>query len=239
MLCRVMYDRAEADWEQIRAMFDDFGGDGDNVTDWCLDQFRAAYPEREIGKDDIWEYLYGVMHAADWRERYKFDLRRNLPRVPFAPDFEAFRAAGRELMDLHIGYETCEELPLTCEVDGKPDEGNAEAVAYRIEKQMVWPSKGDRSVLAINRRCRLIDIPAEAHEYQVSGRSPLEWAVDSLRKKNEDTPDLTDDPNGWYVWAEDENAFELIRHLRRLAYVGVRSTEIIRGLPNALTDDVT
>lgn len=217
-------------------MFDELSGDSDNVTDWCLDQFHTAYPALEISKDDIWEYLYGVMHARDWRERYKFDLRRNLPRVPFAPDFEAFRAAGRELMDLHIGYETCPELELPCIVDGEPDEGRAEAAAYRIGRQMKWASKDDRSVLLVNQRCQLVEIPAEAHEYEVSGRSPLEWAVDSLRKKNAESKTLADDPNGWHVWAADEDAFELIRHLRRLAYVGVRSSEIIGGLPNALAD---
>ena len=220
-------------------MFDDLGGDGDNVTDWCLEQFQAAYPNLEISKDDIWEYLYGVMHARDWRERYRFDLRRNLPRVPFAPDFEAFRAAGRELMDLHTGYETCEELPLTCEVDGKADDGLREAEAYRITSQMRWPSKDDQSVLVVNERCHLVGIPAEAHEYEVSGRSPLNWAVDSLRWKHDKASGITDDPNGWHVWAADDDAFELIRHLRRLAYVGVKSAEIIRGLPNALPEDVT
>ena len=86
-------------------------GSRDNITDWCLEQFRDRYGQ-QITKDDIWEYLYGVMHAPDWRYRYRFDLQRNLPRIPLADDFEAFRRAGRELMDLHVGYETCSEYPL-------------------------------------------------------------------------------------------------------------------------------
>ena len=215
-------------------MFDELGGDGDNITDWCLGEFRTHYRDDGITKDDIWEYLYGVMHAPDWRERYRFDLRRNLPRVPFAPDFEAFRAAGRELMDLHIGYETCEELPLVCTVDGEPDDGSAKPAAYRITNQMRWASKDEQSVLLVNERCQLVGIPPEAHEYEVSGRSPLNWAVDSLRWKHDSKSGITDDPNGWHTWAEDEDAFELIRHLRRLAFVGVKSAEIIRALPASL-----
>ena len=68
--------------------------DNHNVTDWCLDQFRAHYRDETITKDDIWEYLYGVMHAPDWRERYRHDLQRNLPRVPFGSRFRSLPLGG-------------------------------------------------------------------------------------------------------------------------------------------------
>ena len=209
----------------------------DNVTDWALKQFRSHYEDESISKDDIWEYMYGVMHAPDWRIRYANDLKRQLPRVPFAPDFEAYRNAGRLLMDLHIGYETCPELSaVVCLVDGSPDQGDSDSSTYRIDRRMRWASKDDRAELQINARCRLVGIPESAHKYQVSGRSPLEWAVDSLRLKEGKQSGIIDDPNGWHVWADDADAFELIRHLRRLAYVGVRSTEIIEELPPSLPD---
>lgn len=209
--------------------------DNDNITDWCQEKFHARYGDH-ISKDDIWEYLYGVMHAPDWRERYKHDLQRNLPRVPLAPDFEAFRAAGRALMDLHVNYETVDEHPVTCLVDGHPDEGDADPAAYRIEKRkMRWAKDGkedNRSVLEINHRCKLIDIPDEAHEYTVSGRTPIEWAFDSLRFKHDEPSGITDDPNCWHVWADEP--FNLIRHLRRLIYVSVETARIVKGLPLSL-----
>ncbi len=189
--------------------------------------------------DDVWEYMYGVMHAPDWRERYKHDLQRNLPRIPFADNFEAFRSAGRELMDLHIGYETCAEHDVQCLVDGQPDEGSHEAEAYRISKKMWWEKTGevaaeeDRSVLHINDRCKLVGIPQQAHLYTVSGRSPLEWAIDSLRRKRDSSSEIVDDPNGWYQW--DEEPFELIRHLRRLIHISVRTAEIVAALPPSLS----
>ncbi len=212
------------------------GGDRHNVTDWCLARFRGRYGEH-VTKDDIFDYLYGVMHAPDWRERYRHDLQRNLPRVPLADDFEAFRAAGRQLMDLHIGYETVEEWPVKCQVDGEPDNGQAEPDAYRIVKVMRWSKhpdtkKSDRSVLEINSRCRLVGIPEQAHEYTVSGRSPLEWAVASLKHKHDKASGITDDPNGWHVWADDP--FELVRHLRRLVRVSVETARIVATLPPSL-----
>ena len=206
--------------------------DDDNITDWCLEQFRTRYGDH-VTKDDIWEYLYGVMHAPDWRERYRHDLQRNLPRVPLADDFEAFRSAGRALMDLHINYETCEEYPLVCLVDNEVDEGAADAEAYRIDNKMRWAGKEtDRSVLEINHRCKLVDIPDEAHEYTVSGRTPLDWAIASLRFKLDKPSGITDDPNGWIDWADEP--FNLIRHLRRLTFVSVETTRIINTLPASL-----
>ncbi len=251
-------------------------GDLDNVTDWCLNQFRRAYGDDGITKDDIWEYFYGVMHAPDWRETYKHDLQRNLPRIPFAADFEAFRTAGRELMDLHTGYESCPEADvrvrfvdpasrnsggggalaetsLFAEIEGGErgansgecdsnsgergsgvaDAGDTPGDAYRITGSRMRLRRNEETgtaVLEVNDGCRLEGIPPEALAYKVSGRSPLEWAVDSLRRKA-DWP-VPDDPNQWHVWAED--SYQLIRHLRRLIHVGIRSDEIIRSLPPSL-----
>ena len=214
--------------------------DRDNITDWCLDQFRDHYGDGAITKDDIWEYLYGVMHAPDWRERYRHDLQRNLPRVPFAPDFEAFAAAGRRLMDLHINYETVPEWPPTCLVDDQPDEGGSDPDAYRItQRKMRWGKDAatrtaDRSVFIINDRCRLVGIPPEAHEYTVSGRSPLEWAIDSLRWKHNKASGITDDPNGWHAWADEP--FNLIRHLRRLVHISIHTARTVKSLPPSLAE---
>ena len=219
----------------------DLPSDDDNITDWCLDQFRSRYGDDSISKDDIWEYLYGVMHAPDWRERYQHDLQRNLPRVPLAPDFEAFRVAGRLLMNLHVGYESVPEWRLECLVDGQPDEGDADPDAYRItrNKKMKWGraedgKTDDRTVFIVNDRCQLIGIPDEAHQYTVSGRTPLDWAVDSLRWKTDKPSQIVDDPNGWHAWSEEP--FELIRHLRRLVYLSVETSRIVSTLPPSLVD---
>ena len=224
-------------------------GGGDNITDWCLGQFRSKYGP-DLTKDDIWNYLYGVMHAPDWRERYKHDLQRNLPRIPLAQDFEAFRTAGRELINLHIGYETCEEALISCVVDGRivedgepvytglfQDDPEFLPEVFRIQKKM-WlrqDNDADTWTLKINDRCSLVKIPGRALDYKISGRSPLEWAVDSLRFKEHSG--IVDDPNGWHVWADDP--FELIRHLRRLVFIGIRSAEMIDALPPSLGDGTT
>lgn len=95
----------------------------------------------------------------------------------------------------------------------------------------------DSSVLHINSRCCLTGIPADAEDYKVSGRSPLQWAIASLRVKNDTASGIVDDPNGWDEWADEP--FNLIRHLRRLVTVSVETARIVAGLPPAITPPST
>lgn len=198
-----------------------------NVSDWSLQTFRAIYGA-EITKEDIWEYLYGVMHAPDWRSKFQIDLQKSLPRIPLAPGgmkaFKAFQNAGRELFDLHVNYETGHEADLDVVSDNED---------FRIHNNMRF--RDDKTVLEVNPTCRIVGIPASAHSYEISGRSPLEWAVDSLRVKRDKKSGIVDDVNGWRAWKDDP--FELIRHLRRLAYVGIRSAAIIAALPPSLPSE--
>ncbi len=88
----------------------------DNLTHGCLQQFRDRYATLHITRDDIWYYLYGLLHAPDYRQTYRADLRKDLPRIPFASDFAAFRDAGAQLAALHLGYETCPEYELQVDI---------------------------------------------------------------------------------------------------------------------------
>ena len=216
------------------------GSDGrvDNITDWCLGQFRQHYADPFITKDDIWAYIYGVLHAQDWRTRYANDLRKGLPRIPRAPDFWVFRDAGRDLIALHVGFETCEPWPLTVKPPDDPDDGSF----YRIDGRMRWDrtrgSDGklvdNRSVLHVNNRCRIEGIPDEAHLYVVNGKTPLEWAIDRLRVTTDRASGITNDPNRWHEWADQPQ--NLILHLQRLVRLSVETQRIVSGLPAALAD---
>ena len=144
----------------------------DNITDWCRQQFRTQYPALQIAKDDIWSYLYGLLHAPDYRAKYRNDLAKDLPRIPFASDFGAFRDAGTALAQLHLGYETCPAYELPVEVSRVGPE------AYQLsDKKMSWGGtrkEPDRSVLHVTPEVTLRGIPEAAHAYVVNGRTPLE-----------------------------------------------------------------
>ena len=210
----------------------------DNITDWCLAQFQERYNDPTITKDDIWAYLYGVLHAPDWRNKYASELRKDLPRIPFAADFWAFREAGQQLINLHLGYETCQPWPLQVVTTGDPEAPDL----YRIDRTMRWGKVRntdgklvpDKSVLHINNRCRIEGIPDEAHEYEVNGGTPLDWAIDRLKVTTDSKSGIVNDANQWHTWVVDP--YELIRHLQRLVRVSVESTRIVNGLPKALAE---
>ena len=83
----------------------------DNISDTALNTFRNHYRDDSISKDDIFDYVYGVLHAPSYRDEFANDLSKMIPRIPFAPDFRAFAEAGQRLADLHLNYETCEQYP--------------------------------------------------------------------------------------------------------------------------------
>ena len=200
----------------------------DNITDWCLQQFRIQYPTQNITKDDIWHYLYGLLHAPDYRERYRADLSKDLPRIPFAPDFKAFRDAGAALAHLHLSYETCPEYELQVNLS------NGGLGAYHLSKRkMQWGGtnkKPDRSVLHVTPAVTLLGIPEAAHNYVVNGRSPLEWAVDRLQIRQDKESGIVNDPNACF--ADDPAA--VVSHLRRLVYLSAETERIVSGMPPAL-----
>ena len=202
----------------------------DNITDWCLQQFRHKYPDLSVSKDDIWHYLYGLLHAPDYREKYKADLSKDLPRIPFAPDFGAFRDAGAELAQLHLGYETCPEYALPVEVS------RVGPGAYHLsDRKMRWGGTNkepDRAVLHVTPAVTLRGIPEAAQAYVVNGRTPLEWAVDRLHIRHDQESGIVNDPNAWFA----DNPAGLVSHLRRLVQVSVETARIVAGLPPALED---
>ena len=213
----------------------------DNITGWAVELFAARYGS-DVDKDAVWEYLYGVMHAPDWQHRHRAELRRGYPRIPLAADFDTFRAAGRRLLDLHIGYETAAPYPLAVELDNEPVddiEAAANSDALRMGARLRWATSDTTSAtpdtVVINGRCRVVGVPAAAHGYLIAGRSPLQWTIDSLRRKHHKPSGIVDDPARWHAWAD--NPFELVQHLRAVARVSVESARIVAGLPPSLPSD--
>ena len=211
----------------------------DVITDWALDKFRRHYGNQQITKDDIWNYIYGVMHAPDWREKYQIDLRRFLPRLPLAQNFNDFVEAGKKLISLHLFYETGPECSLKLiytgggvdRLDPRDKLNNPNKESYRIYTKMRFkgdPQKSD--TLIINNDWALTNIPDKSHLYQISGRSPLKWAIETLRFKK-DNP--SDNPNNYPQWEKD--SYELVRHLRRLCYLSCQTTKIVESLPTSLS----
>ena len=201
----------------------------DNISDTALNAFREHYRDDTITKDAIFDYVYGVLHAPSYREQFANNLSKELPRIPFAPDFYAFAEAGKALAGFHLGYESCEQYLLEVLFAG---EGEAQPHHFRLtEKPMRFADEAE-AILKINDFVSLSSIPEEAHRYVVNGRTPLEWFIDRYQIKQDSESGILNDPNGWFA-----NPRDLVKAIERIVYVSVESTRIIEGLPSQLTDN--
>ena len=199
----------------------------DNISDSALKAFREYYGDDTITKDTIFDYVYGVLHAPSYRQEFANNLSKEMPRIPFAPDFHTFAEAGKALATLHLGYETCEQysLSLVFAHDGEP-----QPHYFRLTEKAMRFATTAKTTLTINEHVRLTGIPEMAHRYVVNGRTPLEWFIDRYQITRDS--DILNDPNGWF-----ENPRDLVTAIERIVYVSVESTRIIEGLPSQIADD--
>lgn len=190
----------------------------DNITDWALEMFRLRYKGVKLNKRDIFHYAYAVLHHPAYREKFAANLRRELPRIPFADDFAAFAKAGEKLAALHTGYDSQKEFKLKrVETKGvKPD--------WRVERMKL--SK-DKSALVYNDWLTLENIPAAAHDYRLGNRSALDWIIDQYRvERAKDNPDdVLSDPNR----ADDEEY--IVRLIGQVITVSVETMKLVQSLP--------
>ena len=201
----------------------------DNISDTALRAFREHYRNNTITKDTIFNYVYSILHSPSYREEFANDLLKQIPRIPLVPDFHAFAEAGAMLASLHLGYETCEQYPLSLVFahDGEP-----QPHYFRLTEKVMRFATPAKTTLTINEHVRLTGIPEAAHRYVVNDRTPLEWFIDRYRIKRDKESGILNDPNGWF-----ENPRDLVTAIKRIVHVSVESTRIIEGLPSQLTDD--
>ena len=189
----------------------------ENITDWALAQFRTYYQDNTISKWDIFHYTYGLLHHPNYRERYEMNLKRDLPHIPFAEDFWAFAAAGAQLADLHVNYETQPEYDKldVIETPGMP-------IDLRVNRMKF--SK-DKTRLKYNDFLTLACIPAEVFAYRLGNRSALEWVVDGYRVKVDKRSGIKNDPN------RDDDGEYILRLLGQVITVSQETVKVIEGLP--------
>ncbi len=192
----------------------------DAITDWALKQFRRNYNDPCISKEDIFYYVYGVLHSPEYAQRFEANLKKELPRIPFARRFWDFSRAGRELAEWHLHYETVQPYELTEVSDGEPD--------YRVEK-MRFVSKEKKSTIIYNKTITLSGIPAEAHEYIVNGKSALEWVLERYQVTTDKDSGIANDPNDWCE--EHGNLRYIIDLVKRVVRVSVETVRIVKNLP--------
>ena len=203
----------------------------DGITDFILERCRTNYSPK-VTKEDIFYYVYGLLHSPDYRRTFAADLKKELPRLPLVEkpaDFWAFSKAGRALADLHLNYETqppCSDVV----VEG------AESGQFQVKK-MRFPNKADKSVIEYNPWIKLTHIPLDAYEYVVNGRSPIEWIMDRYQIRTDKDSGITNDPNDWAT--EHGKPRYILDLLLSVITVSLETLKIIQGLPKLNFSEAT
>lgn len=197
------------------------------IADAAFARFTKAFGN-ELTKEDVFYYVYGILHSPHYLDRFGTDLKKMLPRIPLAQDFWAFAKAGRSLADLHVGYEQVEPYPLG-QTTGQL--GLDPYADFRVKK-MRFGKKGkdvDRSAIEVNNHLTLTGIPEEAYGYQVNGKPAIEWLLECYQMDTDKPSGITNDPNDWV--AEHNDPAYVVNLIKRIVTVSVETMKIVKVLP--------
>ena len=184
---------------------------------WGEVKRRAA---RQITKDDVFHYVYGVLHDPVYRETYAINLKREFPRIPFYPDFRAWADWGQRLMALHIGYESVEPWPLV----------RHDLPAKDADPLPKLKADKDNGSIILDTRTSLSGIPVSAWTYRLGNRSGLEWILDQYKEKKPKDPTIREKFNTYRFKDYKEKVIDL---LARVTRVSAETMEIVDAMRKA------
>ena len=208
----------------------------DAITDEGLAHFQDFYPNDKITKEDLFYYIYGLLHSEDYRTRYADNLTKELPRIPRvkeAADFWIFSQAGRALADLHLNYETVPPYPVDFKggklsLDMLPDK------AFYVTKMRFGKGTGtekhDKTTVIYNEQITMTGIPLEAYEYVVNGKPALEWIMERQAVTTHKESGIVNDANDWAIETMN-NARYPLELFQRVITVSLETMKIVNSLP--------
>ena len=206
----------------------------DGITDWCLQEVRSRFAgAKSITKEDIFYYVYGLLHSPHYRERFADDLRKALPRIPIverAEEFIAFAKAGRELAHLHLRYEDFANEAGVEVVE--TDYSAADEFAFYAVEKMRFAPKDERHTIIVNPHIAIHNIPTEAYDYVVNGKSAIEWVMDRYAVTTHKDSGIKNDPN---LWAREQGKPRYILDLLlSIIHVSLETHRIVEKLPELI-----
>mgnify|MGYP001259610708 FL=1 len=201
----------------------------DGISDFIFERAKKQYG-KAVSKEDVFYYVYGLLHSEDYRKEFENDLKKMLPRIPLveAPkDFWAFSKAGRSLAELHINYEWIPSFDEIIVEENTPSN-------FKVEK-MRFPKKGQKDTIIYNSKITITNIPDKAYEYVVNGKSAIEWIMERYQVKVDKKSGIKNDPNDWAD--EVDNPRYILDLLLSIINVSVQTVDIVNSLPKLKFDE--
>lgn len=217
ILPRFWYNEDQTIFEKDNKLFRN-----DGITDYIDRVFSQKY-SRDIDKDEIFYYVYAILHSTDYKNKFSTDLKKSFPRIPIVDNYEDFinfSEAGRKLADLHLNYEKVKPYK-KCEIIKNKDN-------YKVIKMKFGRNK-DKSIIQYNDNIIIKNIPSKAYEYVVNGKSAIEWIMERYAITTDKKSGIVNDPNDWCKEVNDEKY--IFNLLLRIINVSVKTVDIINSLP--------
>jgi predicted helicase len=194
----------------------------DNITDEILRDYRDSFG-KSVTKDDIFYYVYGLLHSREYRAEYEADLTKMLPRIPKVKAFKKFVKAGYDLAHLHLDYENVPPYPL---VENARPNASLRVTKMRYAKE---GRQDNKTTIIYNDDITLTGIPEEAQKYLLGSRSALDWIVERYQVKADKASGIVNDPNAW--GDEHGDPRYILDLVKRITTVSLETVKIVKGLP--------
>lgn len=211
----------------------------DGISDEGLAHFQSAYSGKSFTKEDLFYYIYGLLHSEDYRERFKNNLTKELARIPAVKkfnDFMAFSKAGRDLAELHLNYETVEPFPVdinggSLDLSLTMGQQSPEQF-YRVTKMKFGGKRPneDKTTVIYNHNITMSNIPMEAYDYFVNGKPALGWVMDRQQVTKDKASGIVNDCNDYANETVGDPEYPL-KLFQRVITVSLETMKIVRALP--------
>jgi len=212
----------------------DGGGLSSAINNSALIIFKEKYSGKDISFEDIFFYVYGILHSKEYRIRYANNLLKELPRIPLLKSYKNFRnfvIAGKKLGEMHMYFDKCDKYPITCKEFDLLSLSTKNPISfYRVER-MKFAKKGQKSTVIYNKNITIQNIPLEAYDYVVNGRSALEWVMDRQCVKTDKSSGIINDANDYANETMNNPAYPL-ELFQRVITVSLETMKIVNSLPN-------
>lgn len=202
----------------------------DGISNWILNEVRTRLKLKSIDKEMIFYYIYGFLHSPEYRTMFEADLKKSLPRIPIIEDVDAFRdfyQAGKALAKLHLNYESVAAYDGLEIVDTY--HGKNQYEHYAVAPKMRFPKKDQKNTIIYNDYITIRNIPAEAYEYVVNGKSAIEWLIERYAVTVDKKSGIRNDPNDWS--REHENPSYIFDLVCSIVNVSIKTIQIVGKLP--------
>jgi predicted helicase len=200
----------------------------DSISDSILNKIIKIYSDTKISKEDVFYYIYGILHSTEYLDQFQNDLNKLIPRIPFCKDFWGFSKSGRELAHLHLNYESLKPFEIIEEV--KENHPKSLKELFRLNEVGMKFSKinkkEDRTTIIYNENVILKEIPLETYDYRVNGKSALDWIIERYKVTIDKESGIKNDCNEW-----SDNPRYIVDLIARIVRVCIETNKIVKALP--------